>query len=309
MQAGYLPFAALIRPVLGTPVMDYIAGQAGADSLRFTQLANSNLAERVEAEKKAQSSGKETRKDVFHYLLQSRDPVTGKGFSREELQADSGLLIAAGSDGIAFTISAALFYLLRNPAVLAKLTKEIRSAFQDVSEIHSPKINSLTYLQTCVDETLRISPALPSMLPREVLAGGIDIDGRHIPKGTTVGVPAYAIHHNEIYYPSSWEFRPERWIVDEKTGVTPESVSAARRAFCPFSAGPMNCVGKNMAYLALKLALATLLYRYDIRPAGELTGGGGVDLEEGRRRVQEYQIIDYLVAYRDGPMVQLRSTA
>lgn len=39
------------------------------------------------------------------------------------------------------------------------------------------------------------------MMPREVLAGGIDIDGRHIPRGTAVGVPAYAIHHNEICYP------------------------------------------------------------------------------------------------------------
>lgn len=261
--------------------MDYIGGQTAADSLRFTRLANSYLAQRLDAEKRAQGSSEKTRKDVFHYLLQSRDPVTGKGFSREELQADSGLLIAAGSDGIALTISAAVFYLLRNLTVLARLTDEIRSAFQDVSEIRNPRLSSLTYLQACIDETLRISPALPSMMPREVLAGGIDIDGHHIPRGTTVGVPAYAIHHNEMYYPLSWEFRPERWMLPEKTSGTPDSETAARRAFCPFSAGPMNCAGKNMAYLALKLALATLLYQYDIRAAGEPTGGGGLNLEEG----------------------------
>jgi cytochrome P450 len=182
--------------------MDYIGGQAAADSLRFTRLANGNMAERANAEKQAQSSGKGTRKDVFHYLLRSRDPETGKGFSREDLQAESGLLITAGSDGVALTISAAVFYLLRNPAVLTQLTKEIRAAFQDVSDIRNPKLSALIYLQACVDETLRISPALPSMMPREVLAGGIDIGSCHIPKGITVGVPAYAIHHNEMCYPS-----------------------------------------------------------------------------------------------------------
>ena len=287
--------------------MNCIGGQAAADSLRFTRLANTSLAKRIDKEKQAQSSGKETRKDIVHYLLQGVDPVTGKGFTREELQADSGLLIAAGSDGVAFTISAAVFYLLHNPAVLAKLAQEIRASFKDISEIRNPKLSSLAYLQSCIDETLRISPALPSMMPREVLAEGIDIDGHHIPKGVTLGVPAYAIHHNEMYYPLSWEFRPERWIVDEKTGATSDSVAAARRAFCPFSAGPMNCAGKNMAYLALKSALATLLYQYDIRPAGEPTGGGGLNMEEGRRRLEEYQIIDYIAAYRNGPMVQLRA--
>lgn len=287
--------------------MDYIGGQAAADSFRFTQLANTSLAERIARENEDQSSSEETRKDIFHYLLQSRDPVTGKGFSREELQADSGLLIAAGSDGVAFTISAAVFYLLHNPPVLAKLTDEIRTAFHDVSEIRHSKLNSLIYLQSTIDETLRISPALPSIMPREVLAGGIELDGHHIPKGATVGISAYAIHHNETYYPLSWEFRPERWIVDEKTGATPDSVTAARGAFCPFSAGSMNCAGKNMAYLALKSALATLLYRFDIRLAGEPTGGGGLDMEEGRRRVGEYQMTDFIAAYRDGPMVQLRA--
>lgn len=67
-----MPFAALIRPVLETPVMNYIGGQTAADSLRFTRLANSHLARRLDAEQQAQSSGEATRKDVFHYLLQSR---------------------------------------------------------------------------------------------------------------------------------------------------------------------------------------------------------------------------------------------
>ena len=43
-------------------------------------------------------SKQESRKDTFYYLLNSKDPVTGKMFTTEELQADSALIIAAGAN-------------------------------------------------------------------------------------------------------------------------------------------------------------------------------------------------------------------
>lgn len=36
------------------------------------------------------------RKDLFHYLLDARDPQTGEGYSMSELWSESNLLIAAG---------------------------------------------------------------------------------------------------------------------------------------------------------------------------------------------------------------------
>jgi hypothetical protein len=85
----------------------------------------------------------------------------------------------------------------------------------------------------------------------------------------------------------------------------------------------MDCAGKNMAYLALKLVLANLLWRYDVRLAeGEKvagpmaewemgpTGGGHPEArEEGRRRVDEYQMVDFMAANRDGPTVEFRERA
>jgi cytochrome P450 len=293
--------------------LDYVGGSAAADSLKFTNLANAQLAWRVDVEDQAQKAGKEVRRDVFHHVLHAADPETGKKFTREELQADSGLLIAAGSDGIAMTVSACIFYLLTNPETYEKLTAELRSAFKEAEEIRMPGVNKLPYLMACIQETLRISPALPASMPRLVLPGGLTIPSNNanrppilIPAGTTVGVPAYAIHHNETYYPSSWTFRPERWIVSDTTSA--DQVALARKAFCPFSAGSMDCAGKNMAYLALKLALANLLWRYEVRLAeGKMTGGGGPEVkEEGRQRVGEYQMVDFIAAYRDGPIVELR---
>jgi cytochrome P450 len=306
---GYLPFIELVRPLMGTPFQSYLGGESAEESLRYTDLANSRLAERMATEKKMKEAGEiPTRKDTFYYLLNSKDPLTGKEFTTEELQADSALIIAAGADGVGLTLGAIMFYLIRNSKVLSKLTNEVRSAFANPSEIQNPKMGSLPYLQACIDETMRMCPPKPSSLPREILAGGMEVDGHYLPEGTTVGTPVYVLHHNEDIYPNPWSYMPERWIIDEKAGVTAESVATAKSAFCPFLIGPLNCIGKNIAYVAMKSSLCQLLYRYDIRQAGKVTGGGGApDLEEGRHREDEYQITDYILGFRNGPFIELKA--
>lgn len=314
---GYLPFIDLIRPLIGSKIQDYIGGQEAADSLKYTELANSRLAKRMqlenqlqeEREEKGQDEEKGGRRDTFHYLLNSRDPVTGKKFSKEELQADSALIIAAGSDGVGLTLSACIFYLLKNPMTLQHLVTEIRSSFGSVEEIKNPMLNTLEYLHACIEETLRLNPPKASSLPREVLKGGLEIDGMFIPEGITLGSPIYVLHHDPKVFPEPWEFKPERWILSNSS-TSPqeqEKLSAAKATSIPFLVGPLNCIGKNMSYIALKLALVHLLWGYDIRISGELTGGGSKKGVEGRRREGEYQMWDWILGFRDGPMIEVRA--
>jgi cytochrome P450 len=299
---GYLPFIDFVRPLMGSKLQDYIS-QDARDSLRYTEMANHRLAERIELETQMRRQGKEgERKDTFHYLLNSKDAVTGKTFTKEELQADSALIIAAGSDGVGITISACMFYLLRNPEAMSRLVKEIRGAFASTEEIRNPKLASLSYLHACIEETLRMNPPKPSTLPREVLKGGLTIGDEHYPPGVNVGSPLYVMHHDANIFPDPWSFKPERFMLSE---VGAESVVAARAVSAPFLIGPMNCIGKNMSFIALKLALAHVLFSNDLRISGKLTGGGGKDEEEGRHREGEYQMQDWIIGFRDGPMVEV----
>jgi cytochrome P450 len=304
---GYLPFIEVVRPLMGSWVQDYIGGQEAADSLKYTIMANTRLAERMELEGRLRLQGKELeRKDTFHYLLNSKDPVTGKKFTTEELQADSALIIAAGSDGVGLTLSACVFYLLSNPATMGQLVCEIRETFKSVQEIRNPKLGALPYLHACIEETLRMNPPKPSSLPREVLKGGLTVDGHLIPEGITVGTPLYVVHRDPHIFPEPWSFRPERWIASPSNGYTSERVSAAKAACAPFLVGPMNCIGKNMSYIALKLALAHILFCNDVRISWELTGGGGKDKVDGRQREGEYQMEDWILGFRDGPMIEVK---
>ena len=186
------------------------------------------------------------RKDFFYYLLNAKDPETGKGFSTSELWGESNLLIIAGSDTTSTALSAAIFYLVHNVHALQQLIQEVRAAFTDVEEIRmGSTLSGLQYLRAVIDEAMRLSPSVGGILPRQVLSGGMEIEGQFLPEGTVVGVPHYSIHHNPNYYPRPFEFKPERWIAGSEPSYTSESVSLVQSAFCPFSVGPRGCIGKS----------------------------------------------------------------
>lgn len=179
--------------------------------------------------------------------------------------------------------------------------------FASVDEIRSGReLSECTYLYACIEETLRRTAPVPSHLPRDVLSGGMEIDGEYLPPGTVVGVPMYTIHHDPSYFPEPFAFRPERWI--ESLNNPPEKIAFARRAFNPFSIGTRQCSGRNLAYLQLKLTLAYLLWSFDMRLAPDEPGcgAGRRGLGIGREREDEFQMWDALGFGRNGPMVEFR---
>ena len=151
--------------------------------------------------------------------------------------------------------------------------------------------------------------------------GGITVDGHKLPAGIDIGVSHYAIQHNPSYYPQPWDFKPERWIAGEEVNftlpasrsstVSKEDVAIAKSAFTPFSVGPRACIGKNLAYAELLLALGRTLYLYDIRLAPGTHVGEGqfgeLGKEVGRERVGEYQLRDSFTSLKNGPMVEFRA--
>ncbi|KAG0646657.1 Cytochrome P450 monooxygenase AKT7 [Hyphodiscus hymeniophilus] len=301
--------AAHMHLILGTnPIMKTLGlnkllfGKIYAQRMEYMAYSKSQAAERMKV-------GLDTdRKDFFYYLLNARDPETGKGFTTPELWGESNLLIIAGSDTTSTALASAFFYLVHNPEKLEKLSKEILTTFQDVEDIHSsPKLNGCEYLRAVIDEGLRLSPPVGGILPREVLPGGIDIDGMHIPEGMVVGTPHYAVHHNPAYYPEPFIFTPERWIPGSSPAVTKDSVALAQSAFCPFSIGARGCIGKGLAYVELMTSLARVVFMYEMRLAkGSAVGEGRPDLEWGRQRRTEYQLKDSFTSMKDGPFVEFR---
>lgn len=148
--------------------------------------------------------------------------------------------------------------LIWNPTCYEKLTKEIRTTFHDEAAITFKAITSLPYLNACIEEILRAHPPVVAGPPRIVPPGGDTIDGIWVPGGTTVSVGQWSTCHSAKHFKEPDSFLPERWI-------DPAYSSDVKKAVQPFSAGPRNCLGKNLAYMEMRLVVARLFWNFDLK--------------------------------------------
>ncbi|KAI1778815.1 cytochrome P450 [Hypoxylon cercidicola] len=247
------------------------------------------------------SEDKHARHDLYALIADEMNP-NGECLKDSEIWAEAAFFFPAGADTVSALLCAAFFYLSRNTGAYTRLSKEIRSTFTTGTEIKiGPALAGCEYLRATLDETLRISPPASGTLWRELDVTDPSkepfvVDGHVIPPGTQVGVNTYTLLHNEEYFPSPYEFRPERWFDSE--------MKQMQDAFQPFSTGTRSCAGKSMAYTEASLVLAKVVWHFDFEPApgrlGKL-GGGSQSLGEGRQRENEFQLYDVASATHDGP--------
>lgn len=118
---------------------------------------------------------------------------------------------------------------------------------------------------------MRCFPPLAFGLPR--VSPGEFVDGYYIPKGVRLSAPHWVLNHNPQVWDRPFEFRPERWLRDEKSN--PDQVTF------PFSAGPRSCLGIAQANLEMRITLAKLVHTFDIRAAqdpGDWIGNAQMNL-------------------------------
>ncbi|KAF1973092.1 cytochrome P450 [Bimuria novae-zelandiae CBS 107.79] len=184
---------------------------------------------------------KTDRKDFVHYIVRQSKKID---LSQDEIIVNGALFIVAGSETAAMTISATVNFMMAHPA---KLMEEIRSTFAREEDITVDKATNLQYLNACIEETLRLLPPAPIGFLRSVPMGGDTIDWQYLPGGTTVSVSTWCAAHSADSFRNPDDFLPERWLANR-----------------PFSVGPRGYIGKNLAYMELRLALSRLFWRYDV---------------------------------------------
>lgn len=95
-----------------------------------------------------------------------------------------------------------------------------------------------------------------------------------VSEGTGLYVPPYVYNRDPRYFsPNPNSFWPERWL---KAKVDP-AVTHNMSAYLAFSAGPANCVGKPLALMEVRMALAALLQAFDMRYADSYDSKTWVD--------------------------------
>ncbi|KAI0065820.1 high nitrogen upregulated cytochrome P450 monooxygenase 2 [Artomyces pyxidatus] len=220
------------------------------------------------------------RKDLFYYLSGEDDSSTVRP-SLPTLTSDGILAIIAGSDTTATTLTALFNYLMQYPAVYERLQQEIEAAFPHGEEpIDAAKLSRMSWLNACINESLRLYPAVPSGSQRSILRGeGPRAIGHYVfPEQTQVFVHTYSVHRDPRNFSSPDQFIPQRWLrdsaddMDEKTNFSAtENFIHNSAAFIPFSYGPTICAGKNLALLEMRMVVCFLMQRLEFR---RISGAG-----------------------------------
>ncbi|PVI05781.1 cytochrome P450 [Periconia macrospinosa] len=202
--------------------------------------------------RRLENDGDSHKPDIWSLVLTKGQEV----LAVPQMHANAAMFMIAGTETTATLLSGLTYLLLKHPEKMRKVVDEVRSlTFDDLSLDTLPQ---LPYLNACFEEGLRCYPPVPNGLPRETPKGGNVICGEWVPEKTAVFVSPKAAFSSEKNFKDAKSFVPERWLPN--TGYENDK----REVFQPFSFGPRNCLGKNLAYHEMRIILATVLWHFDL---------------------------------------------
>lgn len=184
--------------------------------------------------------------------IKGKDAFMNRSLVKEEIVEESMGLMFAGSGTTSTTLIYLLYALSRpeNHQIQQSLREEVRNASDDLITI-----KNLPYLNAVIKEAFRLYPTIISTLPR-VLDEPLEVESHVLPPGTVVGMQNLVHHRDPDVFPEPEQFSPERWL---------SSTKDMEAALTPFSIGRRSCVGQNLAWLELHLALYLIFSRVELR--------------------------------------------
>ncbi|KAJ0756579.1 putative cytochrome P450 [Helianthus annuus] len=161
-----------------------------------------------------------------------------------------------------------LSLLLNHPQVLQKAQNEIDKKTGKVRLVDESDMVDLPYLHCIINESFRLYPTVPLLLPHESSQDCI-IEGYNIPRGTMLLVNQWAIHHDPKLWTEPERFNPERF----------EGLEGTRDGFkmMPFGSGRRGCPGEGLAVRMLGSTLGVLIQCFSWEPLSDNT----IDMMEG----------------------------
>jgi cytochrome P450 len=211
---------------------------------------------------------KQGQRTIIHELFDSSLPESEK--SVERIAQEAQTLVAAGSTTTSYFLKSAVYFILANPDVLARLKAELHEAIPDPKNPPpSHKLEQLPFLAAVVKETSRLVPGAFCRLGRIAPNEDLKCGGWTLPAGTTISMSTWMQHNDPSIFPEPETFRPERWMGRGAEGGRLE------RYLVSFSKGSRGCLGVNLAQVEMHLTLAVLFRTFDF----ELFETDGSDIE------------------------------
>ncbi|KAK0185199.1 cytochrome P450 [Armillaria mellea] len=163
----------------------------------------------------------------------------------------AAVAFSAGADTTVSALLSAILAFILYPEVQARAQAEVDAVIGH--GIRLPDFDDrpqMPYINAVVLEVLRWNPVVPLAVAHRSTKEDV-YKGYHIPAGTTVIGNAWAMLHDEKYYPNPLEFDPDRFIPKDGKEAQPEPT-------CAFGFGRRACPGRHLALNSTWIAIASM---------------------------------------------------
>ncbi|KAF2154104.1 putative P450 monooxygenase [Myriangium duriaei CBS 260.36] len=218
------------------------------------------LKDKISSRIETETAGHDFMTDILS-KISDEEAKGNEGISKAELMSNAQLFMAAGTETTATVLQCTAYLVLQHPEVYKQLCEEVRSRFKSQDEITIEAANSLTYTIAVLTEAMRFLPPVPAGFPRKVPSSGAEVCGYWIPGNcnASVSVTQYSSYRDPANFRDPLKFAPERWLGD------PRYEKDNHATFSPFSFGPRNCLGKNLAYAEMRVIFSKVIYNFDLQ--------------------------------------------
>ena len=223
------------------------------------ELMNS-IVDQIIQERKRSGELSAGKKDLLSYMLTGIDKESGEKLDDVNIRYQIITFLIAGHETTSGLLSFATYFLLNNPAVLAKAYAEVDRVLGPDPRIAPTfaQVNRLKYVAQILKETLRLWPTAPmySVYPREaqaIIGGKYTVDAE---RDWAILIPT--LHRDKsVWGEDADTFNPDHFNVEAEQALP-------ANAYKPFGNGQRACIGRQFAMQEATLVLGMILQRFKL---------------------------------------------
>ncbi|PCH35783.1 cytochrome P450, partial [Wolfiporia cocos MD-104 SS10] len=168
------------------------------------------------------------------------------------------------------TATATLFHIASQPESIAALREDVLSATRAEGWTRG-SINSMWKLDSFLKETLRWQGLSIASLRRKALKTVTFSDGTVVPAGVHIYAAPAATHRDSTLYEDADTFKPFRFSDKrEQAGQSAKhQLVNTSPEYIVFGHGKHACPGRFFAAIVIKIFIANLLLKYDVKMGGD----------------------------------------
>lgn len=190
------------------------------------------------------------RREGWNWAKEFKMSKEAKDLAATEIAWDLGILCDAGVETTQVQLQIFILACVAYPEWIVTAQKELDGVIGTNRLPEFDDLSNLPYLQAVLEENFRWRHIVPTGIPHATTQDDY-YNGYLIPKGSVV-VPVFsAMRHDSASFDSPEVFRPERWIGKSQ----PSNFGYGRRV----------CPGRFIARNSLAIAMARLLWAFNIR--------------------------------------------